>query len=58
MSEYDPNYHLKPPTFQTVREVELSRLLSLALPYLIVMRDLSHGDKLTELVERITREVA
>lgn len=34
MSEFDPNYHLRPPTAKTKREVHLETLLTMALPYL------------------------
>lgn len=34
MSEFDPNYHLRPPVAKTKREVHLETLLILALPYI------------------------
>ena len=46
------------PTAQTVREIELNRLLSAALPYLTAMLANDTGDKLAELVEAIARETA
>ena len=56
---FDPWFHLASPTpAKTVREVELNRLLSLALPYLTAMLANDTGDKLAQLVEDIARETA
>lgn len=56
MSDFDYLYQLRPPVARTVREDELTRLLALALPYLVVLQQTDTGDKLAELVDEIARK--
>lgn len=56
MSDFDPNFHLKPPTAKTVRECRLESMLLAALPYLSAMQLEQSSEKIAELVESIVAE--
>ena len=57
MSNFDPHYHLRPPTAKTVRESRLEALLLAALPYLAASDIIDQrSEKMRALVESIVVE--
>jgi len=56
VSQFDPHYHLRPPTAKTVREGRLERMLTECLPYLLGIELEQSSEKIKGLVERIIKE--